>query len=55
MTHEPIDAVVERLARCRVPIEVGPVEREGARGAMTSVYLRDPDGNLVEISRYNYP
>jgi catechol 2,3-dioxygenase-like lactoylglutathione lyase family enzyme len=33
-------------------IELGPVERNGARGAMTSFYLRDPDGNLVELATY---
>ena len=33
-------------------IEVGPVERAGARGAMTSVYGRDPDGSLIEVSTY---
>ena len=39
-----------------MPIELGPVERTGARsaalGPMMSVYIRDPDGNLVEISAY---
>jgi catechol 2,3-dioxygenase-like lactoylglutathione lyase family enzyme len=40
------------LAACGVAIEVGPVERAGARGAMTSVYCRDPDGSLIEISTY---
>jgi catechol 2,3-dioxygenase-like lactoylglutathione lyase family enzyme len=33
-------------------VELGPVEREGALGAMDSVYLRDPDGNLIEIAAY---
>ncbi|RUU50762.1 VOC family protein, partial [Mesorhizobium sp. M2C.T.Ca.TU.002.02.1.1] len=35
-----------------VAIEVGPVRRIGARGPMMSVYFRDPDGNLVEVSEY---
>jgi catechol 2,3-dioxygenase-like lactoylglutathione lyase family enzyme len=33
-----------------VPIELGPVPRTGATGAIRSVYVRDPDGNLVEIA-----
>ncbi len=37
-----------------VSIEAGPVTRHGARGAMTSVYVRDPDGNLVEIATYQH-
>jgi len=40
------------LATCGVEIEVGPVQRAGARGVMTSVYCRDPDGSLIEISTY---
>ncbi|HJL41338.1 MAG TPA: hypothetical protein RMG48_08530, partial [Myxococcales bacterium LLY-WYZ-16_1] len=35
-----------------VRIELGPVRRTGALGAMESVYLRDPDGNLLELSMY---
>lgn len=35
-----------------VEIEAGPVERDGARGKMTSVYCRDPDGNLIEVATY---
>ena len=35
------------------PIELGPVTRHGALGEMTSIYLRDPDGNLIELSSYN--
>lgn len=34
------------------PIELGPVTRHGALGAMQSIYLRDPDGNLIELSSY---
>ena len=46
------EEVVEHLDACRVAIEAGPVGREGALGPMTSVYCRDPDGNLIEISSY---
>ncbi len=45
-------ALAAMLAARGASIELGPVERTGARGAMTSFYLRDPDGNLVEIATY---
>jgi catechol 2,3-dioxygenase-like lactoylglutathione lyase family enzyme len=35
-----------------IAIEEGPVKRAGARGTMTSVYCRDPDGNLIEVASY---
>ncbi len=53
ITLRPIDEVVARLMECGVPVELVPVARNGALGPMTSVYFRDPDGNLVEISRYD--
>lgn len=34
------------------PVELGPVRRHGALGAMESIYLRDPDGNLIELCKY---
>ena len=46
----PLDAVVERLKAQGVPIVEGPVMRTGATGKIRSVYLRDPDLNLIEIS-----
>ena len=52
VTKHPIEEVTRRLADCGVALELGPVERTGARGPMTSVYFRDPDQNLVEVSRY---
>jgi catechol 2,3-dioxygenase-like lactoylglutathione lyase family enzyme len=48
----PSPDVVDHLHSCGVTIELGPVERIGALGPMTSVYCRDPDGNLIEIGSY---
>lgn len=53
ITTDTVDAVLARLKECDVLVEQGPVERNGAEGPMTSVYFRDPDGNLVEVSRYH--
>lgn len=53
LTREPVEAVAARLRRDGVAVEVGPVPQTGARGPMTSIYVRDPDGNLVEIARYD--
>jgi catechol 2,3-dioxygenase-like lactoylglutathione lyase family enzyme len=47
-----LDDVVAELGRRGVPIEEGPVDRTGATGPIRSVYVRDPDGNLVELSVY---
>ena len=44
--------VVEHLQKCGVAIERGPVMRIGALGSITSVYCRDPDGNLIELASY---
>ena len=46
----PLEEVIARLAACNVPIIEGPVMKTGAQGPIRSVYVRDPDGNLVEIS-----
>jgi catechol 2,3-dioxygenase-like lactoylglutathione lyase family enzyme len=45
--------VVGHLHGCGVTIEQGPVTKAGALGAIKSVYCRDPDGNLIEISSYS--
>ena len=50
-TEGPAD-VVRHLEQCGVVIEEGPAPKYGALGPITSVYCRDPDGNLVEISSY---
>jgi catechol 2,3-dioxygenase-like lactoylglutathione lyase family enzyme len=49
------DDLIRHLAACGVAVEVGPVARRGARGEMTSVYFRDPDGNLIEVAQYATP
>lgn len=46
----PLEDVIERLNAHKVPIEEGPTLRTGARFAIRSVYVRDPDENLIEIS-----
>jgi catechol 2,3-dioxygenase-like lactoylglutathione lyase family enzyme len=48
----PIAGAVEHLSRHGVEVELGPVERHGARGTGTSVYFRDPDGSLLEFISY---
>jgi catechol 2,3-dioxygenase-like lactoylglutathione lyase family enzyme len=50
VTTTPLDQVVTHLRACQVPIEEGPVARTGATGPITSLYCRDPDGNLIEVS-----
>jgi catechol 2,3-dioxygenase-like lactoylglutathione lyase family enzyme len=49
----PMAEVMTHLQACGVAIIEGPVPRTGALGPMTSVYLRDPDRNLIEISVYD--
>ncbi len=45
--------IVAEFKEKDIPIVLGPVTKHGSKGKMTSVYVRDPDGNLVEISSYN--
>lgn len=47
-----VDEALEHLWRNGVEVELGPLQREGARGTGTSVYFRDPDGNLLELIVY---
>jgi catechol 2,3-dioxygenase-like lactoylglutathione lyase family enzyme len=47
-----LNEVTDHLRACGVPILEGPVQRTGALGPITSVYFRDPDQNLIEVSTY---
>lgn len=52
ITEMPIDAVVAHLESERIEIIEGPCPRTGATGQLLSVYFRDPDNNLIEVSNY---
>lgn len=52
VTDIPLVEFIEHLNALNVPILEGPVSRTGAVGAIKSVYLRDPDGNLIEVCNY---
>lgn len=55
LTSASPEQVVAQLAANNVAIEEGPIVKQGARGALRSVYCRDPDGSLIEISSYESP
>jgi catechol 2,3-dioxygenase-like lactoylglutathione lyase family enzyme len=52
ITLTPLEEVVSYLGALKVHVEEGPVERTGAVGKLRSVYIRDPDQNLIEIANY---
>ncbi len=52
ITETPLDDVVAHLGASDVAIIEGPVAKTGAMGELKSVYFRDPDDNLVEVSNY---
>ena len=50
---DDLEAIQDRLSNAGVAVLEGPVARTGARGPMMSVYIRDPDGNLLEFAHYD--
>jgi catechol 2,3-dioxygenase-like lactoylglutathione lyase family enzyme len=52
IARTPLDEVIAHLRECGVVILEGPADRTGATGTIHSVYFRDPDANLVEVSNY---
>jgi len=52
ISNKPLDGILQHLTACGVVIEEGPIQRTGATGPINSVYFRDPDGNLIEVSNY---
>ncbi len=52
ITRTPVDEVIAHLNDCGVAVVDGPGVRSGALGKMRSVYFRDPDRNLIEVSNY---
>ena len=52
ITEAPIGEVLAHFQQLGIEIECGPAPKTGATGAIESVYIRDPDGNLIEIGRY---
>jgi catechol 2,3-dioxygenase-like lactoylglutathione lyase family enzyme len=55
ISETPLNDVIAHLATMGVAIEEGPVRRTGATGPILSIYFRDPDANLIEVSNYLAP
>ena len=53
LTDTPLTQAIEHFREQGVDVIDGPVNRTGALGSITSIYLRDPDGNLIEVSNYD--
>jgi catechol 2,3-dioxygenase-like lactoylglutathione lyase family enzyme len=54
VTKTPLSAAAAHLIECGIAIIAGPVSRAGALGPITSIYFRDPDSNIIEVSNYRH-
>lgn len=52
ITETPVEEVMNFMQNNHIDIELGPVERTGAQGPIISIYVRDPDKNLIEVANY---
>ena len=52
LSRTPLEDWIDHLTNLKIPIIEGPVARHGATGGLQSIYIRDPDGNLLEISNH---
>jgi catechol 2,3-dioxygenase-like lactoylglutathione lyase family enzyme len=50
LTLQPLAEVLAHIESCGIPLVAGPVPRTGATGPIESIYIRDPDGNLIEVA-----
>ena len=50
ISETPVQNIISHLSSCNVPVIEGPVKKTGAAGPMLSIYVRDPDNNLIEIA-----
>ncbi len=53
ITTDSLDDVIHHFSDCGIEIIDGPVERTGALGSMMSIYVHDPERNLIEIAKYD--
>jgi catechol 2,3-dioxygenase-like lactoylglutathione lyase family enzyme len=52
ITKTPLEEVIQHMKSCNLEVLEEPVRRTGAMGAIASIYVSDPDGNLIEVSNY---
>ena len=50
LSDTPIEEWIKIFTQYSIPVEEGPIAKTGATGPLCSIYVRDPDGNLIEIS-----